>query len=195
MPTQIGIVNRALQLLGQPQVASLNENNRSSRAILRAYESVKLAELEGHCWGFSIRRAELAAAATPPLFGKGHYYPLPNDFLYRAPDEVSFGLPDKHDYEIENFQDQLCIVSDEPAPLPIRYVSNSITEAAFSATFAEALAAALAMNCCEDITDSSTKRQNLERVYQASISRAKRRNDIQKAPRKSPQCSFLSVRD
>ena len=193
--TKIGIINRGLQLLGQPSISSLNENSRSARAMLRAYDSIFNSELEANTWSFSIRRANLAADPTSPVHGKTKYYPLPGDFLFLAPEEVTLSEPARRDYETETFNNSLCIVSDMAAPLPIRYASNSITESSFSATFAEALAYALAMATCEEITNSNTKLQGLMRGYQMSVQRAKKRNDIQRAPVKSPQCSWISVRE
>lgn len=193
--SKIVIVNRALQMLGQPQITSLSENSRSARAVLRAYDSVFLSELEMHTWSFSIRRANLAADPAAPIFGKARYFPLPGDFLFLAPEETTLSAPNRRDYEQETYNNTLCIVSDEQSPLPIRYVSSNITESSFSATFAEAFAAALAMACCEDVTNSTTKLQGLRRDYESAMARARRRNDIQKAPRKSPTCSWITERD
>lgn len=192
--TKIGILNRAAQLLGQPSITSLNENSRTAKALLRCYDSIFLAELEGHTWGCSIRRANLAADPTSPVNGKTKYFALPGDFLFLAPEETTFTNPRRRDYDIETFNNSLCIVTSLPAPLAIRYVASSITESSFSATFAEALSHALAMATCEEITNSNTKMQNIERGYEKTIARAKKRNDVQKGPTKSPTCSWISVR-
>lgn len=188
--TKISVINRGLQILGNQAIASLNENSRGAKAMLRAYDSIFIAELEAHIWNFAIKRANLAADATAPIFGKAKYYPLPADFLYLAPEETTLGNPNRHDYQIEGAS----IVSDEDGPLPIRYVSLNITESQFSSTFAEAFAYALAQACCEEITNSNSKMQAIMAGYEKAIQRAKRRNDIQNAPVKSPTCSFLSVR-
>lgn len=188
--TKLGIINRALQMLGSQSISNLNENSRGAKAMLRAYDSVFLSELEANTWRFSIKRASLAADATPPLFGKKKAYPLPGDFLYLAPNETTYDNPNRRDWEIEGAS----IISDDDAPLPIRYVSSNITESSFSATFAEAFAAALALATCEEITNSNTKLQNISALYDAAVKRAKKRNDLQKAPVKSPTCSWISVR-
>jgi hypothetical protein len=193
--TKIGIINRGLQLLGQPSISSLNENSRSARSMIRAYDSIFLAEVEANTWNFTIRRASLAADPTPPIFGKPRYYPLPGDFLYLAPEETTYYNPSRRDYQIEVFNNQLCIVSQETEPLPIRYVSSNITESLFSATFAEVMAYALAAATCEEITNSNAKLQNLSFGYKESVRRAKRRNDMQNAPVKSPTCTTILVRD
>lgn len=193
--TKLGIVNRGLQLLGQPSVSSLTENSRSARAMARAYDSILLSALEEHVWNFSVRRASLAADPTPPIFGKSKYFPLPNDFIYLAPDETTTYDPRRRDYNIETFNNTLCIVSDQDGPLPIRYVSSNVTEGMFSATFAEVMAYDLAEACCEEITNSNTKLQNLMRGKDAVLRTAKRRNDLQNAPVRAPTVTWISVRD
>lgn len=193
--TKIGILNRAAQLLGQPEIASINENSRTARALRRCYDSIFLSELEANTWNCTIRRANLAVDATAPVHGKSQYFPLPADYVFLCPEETTLTSPQRRDFDIENFNDTLCIVSDLAAPLPIRYVSNSVPESLFSGTFAEALAYALAIAACEEITNSNTKIQGLTRGYKDTVERAKKRNDIQKSPVKSPQCSWLTVRD
>lgn len=189
--TKISIINRALQILGNQSISSLNENSRGAKAMLRAYDSIFVSELSAHTWNFAIKRASLAADPTPPIFGKSRYFPLPADFLYLAPEETTYGNPNPRDFQIEGHS----IVSSNDAPLPIRYVSLSVTESEFSATFAEAFSCALAMATCEEITNSNSKLQSMTQLYDMAIKRARRRNDFQNAPVKSPTCSFLTVRN
>lgn len=189
--TKIGVINRGLQILGQPSIASLNENSRGAKSMLRAYDSIFISELEAHTWNFAIKRASLAAAATPPIFGKSNYFPLPADFLYLAPDETTMYNPFNRDFNIEGH----AIVTDLGAPLDIRYVSLDVSESDFSATFAEVLSAALAMATCEELTNSNSKMQTVSALYDKAVKTAKRRNDFQNAPIKSPTCSFIAVRD
>jgi len=177
-------------MLGIQQISSLNENSRGAKSMLRAYDSIFVAELEKHIWNFSIKRARLPADANVPMFGKSRYFPLPGDFLFLAPEETTLSNPKRHDYQIEGTS----IVSSEDPPLPIRYVSASITESGFSATFAEAFAAALAQACCEELTNSNTKLAAINQLYTDAVNTAKKRNDMQNAPVKSPTCSFITVR-
>lgn len=188
--TKIVIVNRGLQLLGSQSISSLNENSRGAKAMLRAYDSIFLAELEANTWKFSIKRASLVANATPPLFGKSKSYPLPGDFLYLAPEETTLGNPQARDWEIEGSS----IYTNDGSPIHVRYVSSNITESDFSPLFAEAFSASLAMATCEEITNSNTKKADARAYYDEIIKRAKKRNDLQKPPVKSPTCSWISVR-
>ncbi len=197
--TKIAIVNRALQLVGFPSISSMTENSRGSRAMNRAYDPVKMSELRKHFWNFSIKRASLAASATPPAFGMGNYFPLPGDFLMLAPGDQAFGTqaqgasvgsPALHDWVIEGNQ----IASNESAPLQIRYVSSDILESLFDVSFAEALSVALALNTAEELTNSNSKLQFLAQAYDMTIKMARRRNAFENRPVQSPIDSWLTAR-
>lgn len=188
--TKIGIINRGLQLLGQRAITSLSENSVGAREMLRAYDSIVLSELEDNVWKFSVKRASLPADAVVPQFGKKHSFAVPVGFLYLAPNETTYQEPDRRDWEIEG----LSIFTDDDAPLNIRYVSSDIPESQYSPLFAEALATRLAIATCEVITNSNTKLQNLGSLYSDTVSRAKKRNALQKPPSKAPIQSWISVR-
>lgn len=190
LTTKIGIINRALQLLGSQSISSLSENSNGAKVMLRAYDPIFLSELRKNTWNFAIKRANLAADASAPIFGKARYFPLPGDFLFLASDETTLTDPKRRDYNIEG----LNIVSDEDAPLAIRYVSSSITESMFDVLFSEAMSHALAVAACEEITNSNTKLSNIASMYDDIIKQARKRNAIENAPVKSPTCTWISVR-
>lgn len=204
--TQTTIANRALQLLGYEPIASINDNNRGARAVNRAYYSVLYSELRQNFWNFSIQRATLVAAAVPPSFGKDNYFPLPPDFLDLAmPDQVTTfnyanfpvnqnGSLLPNDFQIENGNGTLCIASNEVSPLYIRYVSSNTPEAMFDATFAEAFAASLAMEICEELTQSNTKIATSQKMYDDAMEMAKKRNAFEMKPVSAPIDRYLTVR-
>lgn len=188
--TKIGIINRGLQLLGQRGISSLNENSIGAKAMLRAYDSIFLAELRKNVWNFSVKRALLAADANPTLFGKDRAYPLPGDYVRVAPEETTLRNPRRRDWQIEGQS----IISSDVSPLNLRYVSSNITESMFDVLFAEAVAFALALGTCEEITNSNTKLQNLGIGYKETIGDAKKTNAIENAPVKQPTCSWITTR-
>lgn len=190
MPTKLGVINRGLQLLGQPQIAAVNENSTGARAMLRAYDSIVQAELEKNNWRFAIRRASLPADATPPAFGKARQFPVPGDFLRLCPPETAYESPQRRDWEIEGTN----ILTDDEAPLPIRYISLSTPESQWSPLFAEMVACSLAEGTCEEITNSNTKIQLIRGRYEESERQARKTNAIMKAPTKQPTCSWVTVR-
>lgn len=204
--TQTSIANRALQLVGYQPITSLTQNDRGARAMARAYPTVLAEMLRANYWNFSIKRAILAASATPPIFGKANFFPLPSDYLDLAPPDqyttYSFGaIPQRpntgsgyDDWSIENADGVLSIASNMPAPLYIRYVSSNTPESMYDACFVEAFAASLAMATCEELTQSNTKLANFEKMYEAQMELAKKRGAFESKPTAPPVDTWILAR-
>ena len=205
--TQTSIANRALQLLGYEPISSIHDNNRGARAINRAYIPVLYSELRSNFWNFAIMRATLTASTTQPSFGKANYFPLPPDFLDLCmPDQITtynFGAvpnvpnnsPAYQDYQIENMgNNTLAIASNMPGPLYIRYISSSVTENVFDVCFAEAFAASLAMEICEELTQSNSKIATASKMYDDAIEKAKQRNAFEMKAVVPPVDRYITVR-
>lgn len=204
--TQIQIVNRSLQLLGSRPISNIQENSTGARAMNRAYQPVLLSELRKRYWGFSIKRIEIAAAATGPIFGKANYFPLPGDYLQLAPPDNNYettaiiGPPGlatftgQNDWQIENTGNGLAIASDETSSIQVRYVSSAITESMFDVLFAEGFAVALALETCEEVTQSNTKLMNLGKLYDSTMGEAQKRNAFEMQPVRAPIDSWITRR-
>ena len=197
--TQTTIINRGLQILGYKSVGSINDNDRGARAMLRAWDSVLADELRGHYWNFSLSRAILQASATPPLFGKANAYPLPPGFLDLAPLDPTFGAngggaisgpPAIVDWQIEGSS----IISDDPSPINVRFITSNVTPAMFDPNFAEALSAKLAAACCEELTNSTAKLAACGQIYDRQIERAQQRNAFESRPVQPQLDSWISAR-
>lgn len=208
--TQTSIANRALQLTGSPPISSLQENSRGARAINTAYQPVLYSELRKNYWGFAIKRASLPADAIGPAFGKNNYFTLPPDFLDLAPPDMVFGVAGGGtlagnqilagtpiitgspivDWAVEGGK----IATNQVAPLNLRYVSSAVTESMFDPCFDEAFAAALALQTCEEITQSNTKLQNIAKIYDDAIEIAKKRNAFEGRPIQPPTDTFIIAR-
>jgi len=176
----------------------------------RAYTPVLLSELRKNYWNFAIARAQLAASAVTPPFGKSYYYPLPPDFLCLAPPDQVFGVAGGGtlagnqilagtpiitgspilDWQIEGNQ----IASNQVSPLNLRYISMNVTEAMFDPCFDEAFSAALALETCEELTQSNTKIQYISQLYDSAIEIAKQRNAFEGRPIQPPTDTFVIAR-
>lgn len=210
--TQTTLINRALQILGYKPVGSINDNDRGARAMLRAYNPCLQSVLRENFWSFSIRRAILPAAGVKPVFGKSNYFPLPGDFIMVAPPDqytnYTFGaipaglIPSTpntgmqyNDWQLESMPaGGNAIASDDPAPIYLRYISNAITEANFDPSFCEAFSAALAMETCEELTQSNTKLAAISKMHDDAIEMAKKRNAFELMPVQPPVDSWILVR-
>ncbi len=208
--TQTSIANRALQILGYQQISSLSENSRGAKAMIRAYDPVRLSELRKNYWNFAIKRASLPADAVGPVFGKTNYFTLPPDFLCLAPPDEVFGISGggmvagnqvmsgspiitgapRVDWMIEGFK----IATNQVAPLNLRYVSSDVPESLYDPCFAEALSAALAVETCEELTQSNTKLQNISNMYDQAIEMGKKRNAFEGRPVQPPTDTWIIAR-
>ena len=189
--SKTSICDRALQLLGMAAVSAVPQvGSRGAKAMERAYRPVLLSELQKNYWHFAIKRASLAASSTKPVHTKGNAYPLPADYLMLAPEDQDSDFPLKNDWIMEGGS----IITDEDGLLAIRYVSSDITEPMFDATFAEALSAALAMEVCEELTNSNSKLSNLAAMYDEKIALARKRGFILIQKPRVPISPWISMR-
>lgn len=189
MPSQVDIVNRALQKLGAKRVTSLSENSVSARSMTTAYEPVKKALLRSHLWSFAVERASLAADATNPAWGRARSFQLPSDYLRMAEDYNEDVVNDK-DWEIEGDK----ILTDDLSPIYIRYIKDVTDPNEFDALFCEALSAKLAYETCEEITQSNTKKESLEADFKMAVMEARKCNAILKQSRIPAEDTYITCR-
>ena len=189
MSSVVDICNRALQKLGASRIVSLTENNVSARACNLAYEPVRDAELRAHTWNFAVKRVELAADATAPVYGYAYAYTLPSDCLRLL----------KNDHQ-ENFYSSLWklegrkILTDESAPLPIRYVYRVTDTTIFDAIFTEMVASKMAYEMCEELTQSNAKKEAAAADYKSAMREARKINAFENLPAEQETDSWITVR-
>lgn len=189
MASKVEIANRALQKLGAKRISTLEEDSVNARTVLAAFESVKLAELESHVWSFAIARAELAADASEPDWGRANSFELPADFVRLAhpyPEDNS----NADDWQIEGRK----ILTNDAAPIYLRYVKDVTDPNEMTPLFREALSARLALELCEALTQSNTKKDSLKDDYAEVITRAKKSNAIQRVSADLPEDVWITAR-
>lgn len=187
MPVQIN--NRALQKLGAKRITSLSQDTPNARSCNVAYDSLRKAELRAHPWSCAVKRAQLAEDSAEPLFGKAHRFKLPSDFLRLLPlDE--FQNDNTIDYQIEGDY----IYTNYTAPLNIRYIYDLKDTGIMDSLLKEALSSRIAMELCEEITQSNTKFEKMERDYKRAISEARRNNAIERPAQQPPEDTWITVR-
>lgn len=195
MTSVVGICNRALQKLGASAISALDENSKNARECSSAYESLRDAELRSHPWGFAIKRVQLPASSTAPAFGRARMFTLPADnlrLLAQYPE-----LNDNHnDWQVESDNEgSPAILTNDAAPLNVRYVARMEDPTVFDAMFVEALASRIAYELCEAITQSNTKKQAAAQDYTRAISEARRINAIERVAQKPPEDEWVTVRN
>jgi hypothetical protein len=162
----------------------MGDNNKQARIMSGLWDTVRRAELRRHPWSFAMKRAALPALSSPPAWGYSTAFQLPADFLrvvqvndfYVSPSETDYRTMDDSPYAIEGGT----LLASFPAPLKVRYVADIADPGAFDAMFVEALAAKLAYEACEGITQANEKKNVASEDYKAAIKAAAHVNAIEK---------------
>jgi hypothetical protein len=186
---EVDVWNLALQMVGAKRVSSTSEDSRNARACLAAYTTIRDGEFRKNVWLFAVARASLAADSTSPDWGRDYAYTLPSDFIRMAPSYPEDNS-NQVDWEIEGSK----IYTDEDAPLYIRYVSRVTDVTRWDPLFLKACASSLALEICEEITQSTSKKEGIKDDYVGFIREAKKTNAIEKRPAVSPDSTWLTVR-
>ena len=192
MASRVDVCNLALLKLGSgSKITSLTDNSIAARALNTCYDMVRKAELRANYWSFALKRTTLPAGATVPAWGYKMAFPLPADFLrivqvnqfYLTPALLDYNTADASAFSIEvNSDGAKSILCDYNAPLSIRYVFDVMDEVSFDALFNMSMAARLAYETCEQITNSNTKKQSIRQDYTDAIKQAVRTSAIEKPP-------------
>lgn len=182
--SEVAICNAALSKLGAGSITALTENVKNAREMSLRYASVRRAELRRRRWKFSIARASLAALASAPNADYARQFQLPNDYLrlIEGGDIASFA--DLSDYRTANGRalysiEGRLLLTSLGAPLKIRYIGDVTDTSLFDPAFDESFASRLAYECCEAITQSTTKQDQCLRDYRMSILEGARANAIE----------------
>lgn len=189
MSAIIDLYNRSLQKLGATRLASVNDGSRNQLSCTACYDVLRRAEIEKHPWNFAIQRFQLAASATPPLFGRANSFPLPPNFikLLKPDPEYNFNTLD---WEIESGM----IFTNFEAPLRVRCLLDVLNVGLWSPLFFETLACKMAFEMCEEITQSNTKKAALKTDYEDSVKEARRSNAFQDVAGQLPDDTYLTAR-
>lgn len=126
-------------------------------------------------------------------------YRLPASFLRKAPTDPKqgstsvMGAPANLSYDDYVFDGDF-IVSSEAFPIMLRFVADMTNVARFDDMFCEALAARIAYEVCEPLTQSTAKQQACIQAYKEFMGRAKMVNAIEQGPVESPLDDFIACR-
>jgi hypothetical protein len=189
MASEVEICNRALQKLGAHRIVSLTENSVNARACNVAYVPCRDALLRSHPWSFAISTASLAADATPPDFGPANAFQLPSDFIRLLSDYAEWVL-NSDDHIIQGQK----IFSNDDDPLEIRYVSRVTDPNLMDPLFRECLSAKLALELCEELTQSNAKKESAKEDFKDSIVEARRANAFEKVSDKPAEDEWITIR-
>lgn len=189
MASEVSIANRALQKLGAKRITSLTDDSVNARACNACYETLRDAELRKHTWSFAVSRAALAADGTAPDWGRDNSYELPADFIKLLPDYPEDVTNDK-DWQIEGRK----IYTDDTAPLYIRYIARVTDPNLMDVLFREVLACRMALEMCEELTQSNTKKESIRADMKEIMIEARRNNAFENISSEPPIATWDTAR-
>jgi hypothetical protein len=185
MASEVDICNRALQKLGASRITALDENTPNAVACNFNYTIIRDREFRKHLWNFTLKRVTLAASSTTPDFGFSYAFPLPSDWIRNnPPNDVDV------DWKIEGRS----ILTSAGDTLELPYVSRVTDTTQFDELFNETLACALALEMCEEITQSNTKKDILIDEYKRCVMQAKQVDAIEVASDEPVEDPWITAR-
>lgn len=185
--SKVAVANLALQKLGASRIAALDEDSANARSMNAAYERVRRRLIRAYDWGFAITRASIAADASDTLFGDWNRFSKPNDYLRLLMDNEDDTVVD---WRIEG----LYIVTKDASPLEIRYLADVDDPNVYDESFVEAFACALALQCCEEVTGSTNKKESIREDFAVAIREGKKLGSFEKAEKDPPEDEWVEAR-
>lgn len=185
MTSETDILNNALILIGEQTVLAPDSTTKQGRRFIQVYGFLRDSLLRAHSWNFAIRRASIAALNSTPAWGYQYEYQLPGDCLTLlqvnnyATNVIAgyYNQLDSSPYKIESGK----ILTDFPAPLPIRYIRRVDQSSEFDSSFSEMLSIKVAMQLVEDLINNTALIDRLSSMYKDAKLMALRGNAIEKS--------------
>lgn len=124
---------------------------------------------------------------------------LPVGFLREAPQDpkagsVSFlGAPTGRMYQDWEFENNY-IVTRDPQPIIFRFAADVVNVPLMDPMFCEGLAAAMGMQVCEELTQSTEKLKAIAAAYKMAMSDARTVNGIEEGPTEPPEDDWITSR-
>lgn len=191
MASKTAICNWALIKNGQPRVSDIDTTDtKPARTLVALWPLVLDATLQAYPWKFAIISAQLAADDDAPANPDWDVqYTVPTDYL------ALISIKDDPDYEMEGrTDDTLGILTDETAPLYIRYIRRITNTAIFHALFNRVLACDLALEGAKSITDSNIDKDSVLKDKAIAIAQAYAMDAIETPSEELPEDDWITAR-
>lgn len=193
MPSETDVVNKALRLIGQSPITSLDDGSDVANVVDDIYTEVRDDLLRSHPWNFATKRVQLARSATDPAFEFDHAYVLPADWIRTISVHDNDAGHGTVLFRMEQVNGQRVFVSSSDA-IYLRYVARVTDPNLMSADFRRALAVSLARDLAVPIASSNTLQQTYEASALRSMARARSADGMGSFPELRPRGSWASSR-
>lgn len=194
--TVVDVCNNALQALGAARIISIDDNSREARSCKVAYDSNRRSELRKYLWNFAKTRVVLSADATAPAFEYLYAFSIPSDCLrIIMPNDNTVDWVIEGNKILTNEINSPCGgATSTGAALSLRYIRDIEDTTKWDTNFFEMVTLAMAIDMCDDLTQSNTKKQLLMKHYEDSRAEARASNSFERLPQDATESSWLSGR-
>jgi hypothetical protein len=196
--SNVAIANLALTKLGDLRILNLTDNTKPAREVNAVFDMTRDYLQRRFSWRFCIKRANLAADTSTPLWDWTYQYPIPTDCMrilqvgqwYPSPDLSDLISTGGQEYVLEGKY----ILSNQAGPLKLRYLSRVEDPVQFDAAFDMAFSAYLAYILAEPLTASAEQKQMAYNDYRNAIKDAVIANAIENPPESLADQTWILAR-
>jgi len=196
--SNVAIANLALTKLGDLRILNLTDNTKPAREVNAVFDMTRDYLQRRFSWRFCIKRANLAADTTVPLWDWAYQYQIPTDCMrilqvgqwYPSPDLSDLISTGGQEYVLEGKY----ILSNQAGPLKLRYLSRVTDPVQFDAAFDMAFSAYLAYILAEPLTASAEQKQMAYNDYRNAIKDAVIANAIENPPESLADQTWILAR-
>lgn len=196
--TPVDIANFALNALGAGRIISLSDESEKAIILNLLYNHVRQKCLTSFNWQFARKRVKIAALADKPAFEYAYQYELPIDFLRLVQANITYtpyndSLIVNSDAKLYTIENNKILTNLEP-PLSLMYTADIEDTTFFTPLFVNYFYLELALEACESLTQSNTKKAALFAEKEAVLKRAAMADKTQLPPQQLMTGSFLDSR-
>ena len=171
MATEVSICSNALRKLGDDPITSLTEDTERARLCNAFYNTARDSLLRSHPWNFAITRASLTRLSSTPAYGFAYQYALPTDPYCLRVLEMEY---QDYIFKIENLATEGRVLLSDESTAKILYVGRITDTTLFDSLFIDTLTAHLALKLAYPITNSVTLQAQMQKLYQAKLSKVRK---------------------
>ncbi|GIK48033.1 MAG: hypothetical protein BroJett013_07300 [Alphaproteobacteria bacterium] len=197
MPSQLSIVQHALDLLGETSITDLSALTEPAEGLLRAWDDVRDRALRARWWRFAIERTTLPAMTEAPAWGFDRQFQIDGDVV-RVIQVGEYWTPIRDDYinrETSPFRvEGDKILTNLEAPLKVRWIVNSKDVGLWAACFAAVLACDLADRASTRVTGSESIKARIKQERADALREAVRVNALEQPPQALLDQSWIEAR-
>ena len=168
-------------------------------AVTTKTNSYKWTLLGGLTAPLQIFSPTVLGPAAPTTQPARNVFPLPYGYLRKCPQDPKagsvsiLGAPSAGRYEDWLYEGNY-IITQDPFPIVFRFVANVCDVSAMDPMFCEGFAARLAIETCEQITQSSEKIAMATKMYSKFMTEARQVNGIETDAVEAPLDDWLNCR-